>query len=169
MGDVVVERNYYDILQVSTKASNKEIERQFNNLGKKYFQKIDVDAKDMLDLSMAYRTLINEELKKEYLSQLSPVEVIIINFKYGVSISEFNYYELLNVSNKATQEEITRKFLSTVDSLFPLLNENKIIDELMNDIMIAYRILSDKNTRMKYDRELQQKAKNELSNFVLEK
>lgn len=67
-----------------------------------------------------------------------------------------NYYEILGVSQKATLEEITSAKNALAKVYHPDANLSSGIDttEQMQEILEAYRILSNPEQRKKYDREL---------------
>lgn len=66
------------------------------------------------------------------------------------------YYEVLGVSQKATLEEITSAKIALAKVYHPDANLSSGIDttEQMQEILEAYRVLSDPEQRKKYDREL---------------
>ena len=64
-----------------------------------------------------------------------------------------NYYEILDVSRDATQEEIKNKFRVLAKKTHPdKTKENS--EEEMAELNIAYEVLSDKERREKYDKYL---------------
>ena len=64
-----------------------------------------------------------------------------------------NYYEILDVSRNATQEEIKKKFRVLAKKTHPdKTKENS--EEEMAELNIAYEVLSDKERREKYDKYL---------------
>lgn len=79
-----------------------------------------------------------------------------------------NYYELLEVSEKASPEVIKKAYITLVKKYHPDLqpdSDKKKAEEKIKDINEAYEVLSDKNKKENYDRKLQmQKAKEEHYN-----
>lgn len=67
-----------------------------------------------------------------------------------------SYYEILGVSRKATLEEITNAKIALAKVYHPDANLSSGIDttEQMQEILEAYRILSDPEKRKEYDREI---------------
>ena len=78
-----------------------------------------------------------------------------------------NYYELLEVSEKASQEVIKKAYITLVKKYHPDLqpdSEKKVAEERIKEINEAYEVLSDTAKREKYDRQLQmQRVKNTQS------
>ena len=64
-----------------------------------------------------------------------------------------NYYEILGLSNDATQEEIKKKFRELAKKTHPDKTKENSEDEMMK-LNKAYEILSDKESKEKYDRYL---------------
>lgn len=64
-----------------------------------------------------------------------------------------DYYKILGVSRTATQEEIKKRYRELVKKLHPDKTKEEKDDEMIQ-IIKAYRILSNKETREKYDRHL---------------
>ena len=79
-----------------------------------------------------------------------------------------NYYELLEVSEKASPEVIKKAYITLVKKYHPDLQpdgEKKSAEEKIKDINEAYEVLSDKTKKESYDRKLQmQRVKNEHYN-----
>lgn len=79
-----------------------------------------------------------------------------------------NYYELLEVSEKASPEIIKKAYTTLVKKYHPDLqpdSEKKAAEEKIKEINEAYEILSDKVKREDYDRKLQmQRVKEEHYN-----
>ena len=68
-------KNYYDILEVSEKASLEIIERAYKVLAKKYHPDLnpenpEVAAEKFKEITEAYETISNENLRKEYDAKL---------------------------------------------------------------------------------------------------
>ena len=80
-----------------------------------------------------------------------------------------NYYELLEVSEKASQEVIKKAYITLVKKYHPDLQpdgEKKAAEEKIKEINEAYAVLSDKIKREIYDRKLHaEKAKTENNNY----
>ena len=69
-----------------------------------------------------------------------------------------NYYELLEVSEKASQEVIKKAYTTLVKKYHPDLqpdSEKKAAEEKIKEINEAYEVLSDSAKRESYDRKLQ--------------
>lgn len=64
-----------------------------------------------------------------------------------------DYYKILGVSRTATQEEIKTRYRELVKKLHPDKSKEEKDDEMIQ-IIKAYRILSNKERREKYDRHL---------------
>lgn len=79
-----------------------------------------------------------------------------------------NYYELLEVSEKASPEVIKKAYTTLVKKYHPDLqpdSEKKKAEEKIKEINEAYEVLSDENKRESYDRKLQmQRVKEEHYN-----
>ncbi len=71
-------------------------------------------------------------------------------------MSNTNYYDILEVTYKATSEEITAAKNKLAKKYHPDVNMRKGIDttEKMQEILEAYSVLSDKMKRAEYDREI---------------
>lgn len=69
-----------------------------------------------------------------------------------------NYYEILEINEKASQEIIDKVYKVLIKKYHPDLQENSEIktkyEEKIKEINEAYEILSDPEKRAKYDREL---------------
>ena len=68
-----------------------------------------------------------------------------------------NYYDILGVSTKASLDEITAAKNALAKKYHPDVNLKDGIDttEQMQEILEAYRILSDPAKRKKYDKKMQ--------------
>lgn len=79
-----------------------------------------------------------------------------------------NYYELLEVSEKASPEVIKKAYITLVKKYHPDLQpdgEKKSAEEKIKEINEAYEVLSDKTKKESYDRKLQmQRVKEEHYN-----
>ena len=79
-----------------------------------------------------------------------------------------NYYELLEVSEKASPEVIKKAYITLVKKYHPDLQpdgEKKAAEEKIKEINEAYEVLSDKTKKESYDRKLQmQRVKEEHYN-----
>ena len=71
-------------------------------------------------------------------------------------MSNTNYYDILEVTYNATSEEIAAAKNKLAKKYHPDVNMRKGIDttEKMQEILEAYSILSDKDKRAEYDREI---------------
>ena len=80
-----------------------------------------------------------------------------------------NYYELLEVSEKASQEVIKKAYTTLVKKYHPDLqpdSEKKAAEEKIKEINEAYEVLSDSAKRESYDRKLQaEKIKAEQAKY----
>ena len=73
-----------------------------------------------------------------------------------------NYYEILEVSNKASKEIIEKAYKVLAKKYHPDLysgEEKKKAEEKLKEINIAYKILSDELLRDQYDNELNKEKK----------
>lgn len=101
--------NYYEILKVSQTASQQEIRDSYKNLIKKYHPDIytgnhEYAEKITKELNDAYKTLSNEETRKEYDLSLIPPETNSSNTYYSFySYSNKNNYKVSH--NKMEYEE----------------------------------------------------------------
>ncbi|MBO5397859.1 MAG: J domain-containing protein [Clostridia bacterium] len=101
--------NYYEILKVSQSASQQEIRDSYKNLIKKYHPDIytgnhEYAEKITKELNDAYKTLSNEETRKEYDLSLMPPETNSSNTYYSsYSYSNKNNYKVSH--NKMEYEE----------------------------------------------------------------
>lgn len=81
-----------------------------------------------------------------------------------------NYYELLEVSEKASPEVIKKAYTTLVKKYHPDLQpdgEKKAAEEKIKEINEAYEILSDKVKRANFDKKLQiQRVKEEQAKFA---
>jgi len=62
-----------------------------------------------------------------------------------------NLYDILNIPNDASQDEIKQAYKKLVKQYHPDKNKNIDAEERFKEIQTAYEILSDKNKRMEYD------------------
>jgi len=74
-----------------------------------------------------------------------------------------NYYEILEIDKNATKEEIKSSYRKKILQYHPDRNNNFNSEEITKEINEAFRILSNKNKRDKYDRDILDKN---ISNFV---
>ena len=65
-----------------------------------------------------------------------------------------NYYEVLGVSEKATQNDIKKRYRKLAIELHPDKSKGKNTQDKMSEVNKAYEILSDKEKREKYDQVL---------------
>lgn len=65
-----------------------------------------------------------------------------------------NYYELLGVSQDATQEEVKKAYKMKAKQYHPDVNQNPNATAIFQSITAAYEVLSDLSLRQKYDNEL---------------
>jgi molecular chaperone DnaJ len=63
-----------------------------------------------------------------------------------------DYYKILEIAQEATQEEIKNQYRKLAKKLHPDKTKNKETEDVMAEINKAYEVLSDKETREKYDR-----------------
>lgn len=65
-----------------------------------------------------------------------------------------NYYEILEISTDATQDEIKRAFRKLAKKYHPDMNPNNPnVKDIMQKITVAYEVLSDVEKRKEYDRQ----------------
>lgn len=65
-----------------------------------------------------------------------------------------NYYQILNISQNATQEEIKKAFRTLAKQYHPDVNPSPDANEIMQQITEAYEVLSDIEKRKQYDKKL---------------
>lgn len=65
-----------------------------------------------------------------------------------------NYYQILNISQNATQEEIKKAFRTLAKQYHPDVNPSPDANEVMQQITEAYEVLSDIEKRKQYDKKL---------------
>jgi len=63
-----------------------------------------------------------------------------------------NYYKILEVSQKATQKEIKEQYRKLAKKLHPDKTKSSQTEDMMMEINKAYEILSDEESREKYDK-----------------
>lgn len=66
-------------------------------------------------------------------------------------MSKRDYYEVLNISKNATEQEIKKAFRKLAMEFHPDRNKSPEAEEKFKEINEAYEILSDANKRAKYD------------------
>ncbi len=62
-----------------------------------------------------------------------------------------DFYKVLGVSKEATEDEITKAYRKLARKYHPDLNKTKEAEEKFKDISEAYDVLSNKDSRQKYD------------------
>ena len=66
--------------------------------------------------------------------------------------SEKDFYRILNVDKKSTQDEIKKAYRNLAKKYHPDLNpNNKAAEEKFKEISAAYSVLSDEKKRQEYD------------------
>jgi len=72
-------------------------------------------------------------------------------------IEEINHYQLLKVTNQASQDEIRRSFKKMVLKYHPDVNPDKENREYFKKVVKAYSILKNRETRLHYDQRVLRK------------
>src|SRR5215469_10140189 len=62
-----------------------------------------------------------------------------------------DFYQVLGVSRDASQEEIQRSYRKLARQHHPDINKDPAAEERFKDVSEAYHVLSDPETRRKYD------------------
>lgn len=62
-----------------------------------------------------------------------------------------DYYEILGVSRNAKKEEIKRAYRRLARQYHPDINKESVAEERFKEINRAYEVLSESETRAKYD------------------
>ncbi len=65
-----------------------------------------------------------------------------------------NYYELLDLQPTCSLEDIKKSFRNKAKQLHPDLTDNSAGVEKLRNLLAAYRVLSDPEKRLEYDREI---------------
>lgn len=73
-----------------------------------------------------------------------------------------NYYEILEVNEQATQQEIKKAYFKLAKKYHPDVNKSNDAEENFKKILEAYQVLYDNDSRKKYDNSL----KNQNNNFA---
>lgn len=103
--------NYYEILRVSKNASQEEIRNSYKNLIKRYHPDIysgnqEYAEKITKELNDAYKTLSNEEKRKEYDNMLFPPEIDSNNINTYTNSYQKIYNKKAYYSKKEYSEPI---------------------------------------------------------------
>jgi len=65
-----------------------------------------------------------------------------------------NFYQILEISTTATQEEIKKAFRTQAKKYHPDINRDETAVEMMTKINLAYETLSDVTKRKEYDQKI---------------
>lgn len=142
-----MEKNYYEILDVDVSFTETKIKNQFENKTKELFELLDIDhnaRRKLLEISLAYKFLCDRNLNKKYNSNLKKKQNEIIEFKT-------NCYDVLGVKEDVTEEELENIFKLRVQKLFPYIEINKMAEEILNDIVLAYEQIKSIKSRKNYE------------------
>ena len=104
------------------------------------------------DNSEAIELWDSEKFKEEITQYL--IEGDNSNFKESTFNSALNYYEILGISNNATQDEIKKRYRELSLKFHPDKESSLLSEENMMQINEAYDILKDVEKRRQYDSEL---------------
>ena len=79
-----------------------------------------------------------------------------------------NYYQILNVKQNATQEEIKNAYKSLVKKYHPdvYAGDKYVAEKKIKEINVAYEVLSNPETRKEYDNELNPPITYTVQNFT---
>lgn len=120
------------ILRKKTKYDSEELESKKDKTYEKYHSDW---SDDYEDLGKRKNTAEDKEFREAMESSTLP-----------------NYYEVLEVSKNATQEEIKSQYRKLAKKLHPDKTKNQETEEVMTQINKAYEVLSDQELREKYDK-----------------
>ena len=120
------------ILRKKTKYDSEELESKKDKTYEKYHSDW---SDDYEDLGKRKNTAEDKEFREAMESSTLP-----------------NYYEVLEVSKNATQEEIKSQYRKLAKKLHPDKTKNQETEEVMAQINKAYEVLSDQELREKYDK-----------------
>ena len=70
-----------------------------------------------------------------------------------------NYYEILDISQDATADEVTSAYRSRSKDVHPDVNQSPDAEAAMKNLNAAYETLSDSSKRARYDRQLEEEVK----------
>jgi molecular chaperone DnaJ len=95
--------NFYELLEIEAGAEKKEIRRAFCRLAKKYHPDVSSGSRDFVRVIDAYRTLTDDEKRKEYNEKLnkSPERVLLPKKRvsYAISLKDIALSPTVSVRN----------------------------------------------------------------------
>jgi curved DNA-binding protein CbpA len=115
------------------------------------------------------------EKKKETEPELSEEEKLEEVFTFHENLESFNYYQILDVTENASQEDIKKSYFRLARKYHPDLFSRELpsetvqkIDEVFDHITKAYQTLSDEKRKGDYDKELSAPPGDERKNQAKE-
>lgn len=112
-----------------------------------------------------------EEPKPEATGEEKLAEV----FEFHDNLDSFSYYQILGVTEDATQEDIKKSYFRLARKFHPDLFDRGLpaetvrkIDEVFDQITKAYQTLSDDNRKVEYDKQLSEPPKDDRRNLSQE-
>ena len=82
--------------------------------------------------------------------QLRPAQVVVARAEL-MAASDRDFYQILGVPRNASQEEIQRAYRKLARTYHPDVNHDPGAEERFKDVSEAYDVLSDPQTRRRYD------------------
>ncbi len=123
---------------------------------------------NLIELSDEESALESKEKHDAKPAGKEPTEKLRDVEEFQHKLSGTNFYQILDISNSATQAEIKKAYFGLARKFHPDLfdrdlaaHQKGMIDEVFDMITKAYHILSDEDKRAEYDKELADEATDE--------